>query len=45
MTKQKRMGDRRTGIDRRHFSYTFYVPERRFGERRQFVRRKEDRIT
>jgi hypothetical protein len=35
-------GGRRTGLDRRQFSYSGYLPERRSGEdrRRQFDRRK-----
>jgi hypothetical protein len=41
--KSDRMSDkggRRTGIDRREFSFTAYAPERRSGEDR---RRNEDR--
>lgn len=35
-------GGRRTGLDRRQFSYTGYLPERRSGRdrRQQFDRRK-----
>ena len=27
--------ERRMGVDRRHFSYTLYVPERRLGQERR----------
>lgn len=36
----RKMG-RRTGIDRRQYSYTIYIPERRKEERRKYDRRKE----
>jgi hypothetical protein len=39
-------GGRRIGIERREFSFTAYVPERRHGEDRRRIgeRRKKDRI-
>jgi len=38
-------GDRRSGIDRRHFSYVGYIPERRIGdERRGNPYRRETKI-
>lgn len=41
-----RKDDRRTGIDRRHFSYSLYIPERRTGKNRRSGedRRKLPRI-
>jgi len=43
---QARKWGRRTGGDRRHFSYAVYIPERRKGERRTYDRRTahENRI-
>jgi len=37
---QYRKWGRRTGGDRRHFSYAVYLPERRISERRKDNRRK-----
>jgi hypothetical protein len=31
----KDKGDRRSGIDRRHFTYLSYIPERRTGQERR----------
>ncbi|RUA01822.1 MAG: hypothetical protein DSY89_03940 [Deltaproteobacteria bacterium] len=38
-------GDRRTGIERREFSFTAYAPERRCGDDRRCIRkqRKKER--
>lgn len=40
-------GGRRLGIDRREFSYTAYIPERRSGKERRsgFDRRLEPRMS
>jgi len=40
----KDSGDRRSRIDRRQFSYSFHIPERRFGmDRRSGVDRRGER--
>jgi hypothetical protein len=44
ITELKDNGGRRLGIERRRFSYTHYIPERRFGNDRRSGRDRRSSI-